>query len=517
MLVSKSKFVQLSLLSSLLTFAVGAHGQTTSAKKTSRKVAQANSDFGKALSLEPSQSSNALGDSFGTSWFYPQSEQHDFILGSKFNYFSNPNIRDYSTNNDSQVYFDYVYKDHKVSTEKKVEFIYGMFPSKGINYYALPEFYWLGRMFSADYNSVFEYSIGRKHKVLNQIDDRLDLGLFSPIFSQDSINFRKQGLIGLEGSFKKDWYQFSLGLHPIFIPNQGPSYKEQDGRLIFASRWGSRLPETAVISGNERPIDYAIADYDVYKIASHAGFSTGAGLFDLQRDKVQLNAYYNYTPMNEIVISREIYADIGLNGHAKVTPVVRYSHKYGADLQTKIGTSTFGVSYLKDDPKNKLEDGGRAVQFFDPIEGYSVYFDSPVFQIFSDDYHFSISYSKFNGGEIYDYEEDGSLSDFTFQASRLRYREPVKVDLFFPTWRVIGAPLKPSFGWIYDAEQEATLLSMGLDYKLTSKFLISFRADILGTEKETEESTSGASRSKDLFIRQHKTDDRISGEIQYVF
>lgn len=447
---------------------------------------------------------------------------HQFTFGLQYNYFSNPNLVDYSNSTDSQLGLDYTYHDQVVNsetsfTEKKLNFIFGMFPVKAINYFGAPEAFWSQKLSSEDQTTHIQFNVGRKHEELNQIDDRLNLGLFSPTFSQDNINFVKQGLIGFSSEFKKDFYKLNVGYYPIFLPSQGPTFKEQNGQLVFANRWGAKLPTYFVNGGQNKSIDYKLDSYNIYELASHEGYSLGGGLFNLKDHGFAFQYNYVNAPLNEMVISREVYADMNLNGHVVISPVVRYANKFSYDLMFAFGRSLIGGSYLLEKPRNGLEQNNYAVQTFKDIEAYSIFFDSPEWTVFDRDIKFSITYARLMGGEVTDLNPDGTENAFTVSKTRLRYKEPLRTDVKFDAGSISGRPIKSLISWTYDLDQKATLFSIATSFAITPKLKLGMSADILGMESETNSEVLKQANYTSYFIEQHRADDRISGELSYVF
>lgn len=419
-----------------------------------------------------------------------------------------------SPSNESHFGLNYLYLSQGADTQKSVHFLYGLYPSQGMSYVALPEAYYSGQAVSKEDKTEIQYSFGRKYQRQSLLDESFNTGIMTPYFTQDFLNFNNQGLVGLTGSYTKDIVTFKVGYYPIYLPSQGPSFKEKNGELIFANRWATSPPKSFVFNGDNKPISYSIASYDLYDIANNSGFGGGFQIGDIDKKFLELQVNYLNTPMNDVAISRETYADIDLMGHVNINPVVRYSNKYSLDVLTRISKTVIGFSYLMDEPQNKLEKDYHAVQMFEPLQAYSVSLALPQLAIYKKNVQMSLIWAHFENGQIKDKNPDGTDNDFTFSKTRLRFKDPLKTDIKVSGFRFLNKPVDFKTAWVYDFAVQGSLFSMGTQWQAGDSLSIGLTADVIGLEDENKPIDEN---NPSLFIQQHKADDRITGDIKYVF
>lgn len=351
--------------------------------------------------------------------------------------------------------------------------------------------------------------IGREYFSLSTIDDRFNLGLIEPYFSQDQIAFQKQGLIGLHSNLMASQFNLGFNFYPVAVPNQGPSVVEKNGKLVGANRWVSKAPDTYIYDGQTKNIDYTINPYNPWDLVNFPGYSLTTQFGRLNDQAYQFTLGYYNTPLNDVVISRNTYADLDMNGSVLINAVRRYSDKYIADVQYGTEKLKFFISYIHDSPRNKTESNDMAVQFLDPLDGYSAGLDWQLTDLLGRTAKAGVSYAQFEGGEIRDMNTDGSLNTFTFAKQRLLFKKPARLNAEMEIIRINHNPLLFDMSWTYDMDQKGSLVSLKAKHQFIQNLTLSGGVDIFGVEDPNKDSTS--------FLTKHQADDRFSGAIQYVF
>ncbi len=461
------------------------------------------------------------------SWFYPalssaqetssttvldrastQNELQGFSLKMSYSgYQSNPTEAQ-TTSFEAQ----YLMQSIGVHSAQKVHFIFGLYPEQNSNYVAAPELYYSNGSRLKDYPADVEYTIGRRQTVQNKLDDVFNLGLVNPYFSQDFINYTAQGLTGLHLKTSLDYFTVGANFYPIFIPNQGPAHLEKKGKLVGVNRWAQSAPKSFVYNNKENNIDYRIANYNLYDLMGHSGYSFTLKTGDLEKTKGELNVTFSDTPINEVVISRTVIADLNLNGSVEIFPVIRYSKKVTSDFQFKQHNTTFFASYLMDTPENKLESDDHAVQMLEPIYGYGGGFQVDMTDFVDRELSFGLAYGKFYGGEIKDMNSDGQENTFSISNNRLLFQNPFKLSAELEGFKVRSLPVYFKANWIYDTQQNGSLLSLSARHSPLPQLNLSLGIDLIGVVDETK-----SPDRKSSFLSQHSADDRMTGALTYVF
>ncbi len=419
---------------------------------------------------------------------------------------------DKSLDSTTQFESQYLFHTKDNSTAKKIHFILGYYPAVASSYIAAPEIYY-SKKNSLDFKNVeFDYTIGRRQTLKNTLDDTFNLGLINPYFTQDHINYTAQGLTGFHSQIGNENFVVGANFYPLFIPNQGPANIIKNGTLIGVNRWAQSAPQTFVYNDKENKIDYSIHDYNLYDLMTHSGYSLLLQGGDLEKTNQEFNVTYSDSPMNDIIISRTIVADLNLNGSVEIFPVVRYSRKLNSDFKYRINNTTFFISYLMDTPENQLENDDHAVQVLAPIYGYGTGLQVDLTDFVNRHFQVSVAYGKFYGGEIQDTDSGGEPNTFSLSNNRLLYQNPFKISTELEGFRLISKPVFFNASWIYDGNQNGSLLSLQVRHEPLQNMNVSLGVDVIGVVDDTE--TAG---NKKTFLSRHSADDRLTGAIQYVF
>lgn len=382
----------------------------------------------------------------------------------------------------------------------------GTFSTENSVYYAVPEAY-IG--YGDKSASV---TVGRKLENLSFTDSFYNMGLVQPYMTSDTIYFKQQGLVSLSGHAYNGTFGMNAGFNPIFIPNQGPLATAKDGQIVSSNRWAQTAPEKFRFGDQNQEINYAITDYDLAEIVAHTGYYLNAYIGSNQERPV-LNATYANKPANELVLSRENYADIStFKGNVILYPTVVSHQVYSVDLNMDSGPLKTTLSYLADEPKNEKAAESQTLQTLSPITMSSFYAGYDLSNLVSRNLEVYAAYALINGGEIKDITSDGQASSFSFASSRTRFKNPVRVGMKGDMFFINGRSLKADVNLTYDQEYKGSLLSAQLQYSPTEQLSLRIGADLIGVETESSSSTTQTN-----YLEQNQANDRITAGVGYAF
>jgi hypothetical protein len=421
---------------------------------------------------------------------------------------------DDGTNADSNTNFEaqYLYASVAASSAKKIHFIFGLYPQESASYVAAPELFYSQSTSLKNYNARAEYTIGRRQTVQNKLDDVFNLGVVNSYFSQDLINYTAEGLTGLHTKAGNEYLSVGANFYPIFIPNQGPANIERNGKLVGVNRWAQSTPRSFIYNNQENNIDYKISDYSLFDILNNPGYSLTLQAGDLKKNNIEMNFSYSDTPINDVIISRTVIADLNLNGTVEIFPVVRYSQKLTSDFKFKVHNTTFFASYLMDTPHNKLETDELAVQVLEPISGYGAGFQVDMSDFVNRGFNVGVAYGKFYGGEIRNTDPNGDENTLSLSNNRLLYQNPLKLSAELEGFQMLSNSVFFNANWIYDGVQDGSLLSLSARHEPLRNLNVSVGVDLVGVVDDTEND-----ETKKNFLSKHKADDRLTGAVQYAF
>lgn len=383
--------------------------------------------------------------------------------------------------------------------------IVGTFSEPQSVYYAFPEAY-VGYG-SREANVTF----GRKLENLSFADDFNNFGMMQGYFTNDGVDFITGGLTGLSGHYNGDGYGFMLSYDPIFIPNQEPQSRFDDGKIVSSNRWSPAPPSKFKFGDEYKDINYALRDYELTDIIAHSGYVAHAYAGGTE-SRPWISMTYAYKPINEIALSRDTYSDINtFEGYVLLTPVVLYHQVYSADLNMDNGNFKSTLSFIGDEPQNLQAQDQEYIQTLNPLRIASFYASLDFSTFMHKPFLVYASVAEISGGEIKDINSEGKESSFAIATSRTKFKRPLKVGMKSEMFYIYNQPVSADVALTYDQELKGSLLSIKAQYAASKKFKVSLGADLIGVENDLPSDSQGN------FLDQNKANDRFSAGVNYVF
>jgi len=381
--------------------------------------------------------------------------------------------------------------------------ILGTFSLENSFYFALPEAY-------GGYGSKeTSLTVGRKIETYSMSDQFFNFGLMHPTFSNDNINFRQNGLTGIGFHHHEGKFGFNIAYNPLFIPNQGPQVKIEDGQVNSTNRWATVPPEAVRLGDENREIVYAIRDYKIADVVNNPGYMANI-FFGEKKERPILMATYGRKPINEIALSRDTFADIAtFRGNVILNPHVLYHQIYAADVNVDSSDVKFTLSFLGDQPENIPAQGMETMQTLSPLSIVSAYLAYDMNGAFGRKIEVYVAAANINGGEIRDLNSSGQGSDINFASARTLFRRPLKTGLKGEVFYIQNRPFSADVNYTYDQQLKGSLLSAAIRYAMTKTINISAAADVLGVQSESTTDSN--------FLQQNKANDRVMAGVDYVF
>lgn len=391
----------------------------------------------------------------------------------------------------------------------KTQAVMGLYSEVHSDYYAVPEVF-IGYGQTQNY----KLTVGREIFIFNELDQFSNLGLFNSYFSNDLINYKMQGLIGLHFLMHQGGWGIQAGINPIYLPNQGPQVHEKDGHITSTNRWAPRPPTEFQFNNENKPIQYAIRNYSFSEIIFHPGETFSFFYGDSpQRPLVKLS--YAYKPVNEIALSRENYGDTNKNMdvHVNLSPVVTYQTIKSVDfnLQPTNAVSTT-LSYIDEQPYNQEANEYETRQWLNPMKIYGITSAIDLQNFLNNPIHLILGYSIVEGGTIQDLTQGREPGLFTFSKYRTQFQHPLTIGLqsenqFFKLKKATVTNVK----WTYDQKVKGSLFSLNISQEAFDQVRMNVGCDILGVRDINDEV------SVDSFLSKNQSHDRIFGGLEYVY
>lgn len=123
--------------------------------------------------------------------------------------------------------------------------------------------FYFPQLFYGDKNAAF----GRKQHSWSQLDQDFQLGLWQPLFRWDHTRPVTMGLTGLFLHREPTQnLRITLFASPLFLPDQQPDYKIEDGKVISGNRWVRNPIDSIDFLKNSTSLKYNVVEPDLQDV-----------------------------------------------------------------------------------------------------------------------------------------------------------------------------------------------------------------------------------------------------------
>lgn len=352
-------------------------------------------------------------------------------------------------------------------------------------------------------------SLGRKKNDWSLLDQKWGLGLWQPLARWDAANPIEQGLTGAFIGFRNEWMEFDFFASSVYLPDQQPEFKSEDGEVSSENRW-FRAPVTqAELTYSASNIRYNIEKPTASEVINQ---SSRAARIRLGQDKgLFFSTSYGSKPANQFHIGIDTSGIYRANSgilYADIYPyVVTHSlrtHELGylfqnSQLVFSFNKETYNNPSLPDNyEQTALMDSAYMGGFFE--------FKMDVFGIKNS--KANVSYVNRNIAN-----EDASSTiirgDVEASTSRLHFKELYGFELqkifILSRSNEVGMGLK----YVYSPIDSGEWYQFNLRFQPEPHWYLYMNADVFGVDEN--------SLPKSSFISTFKGNDRVTGGISYVF
>ena len=197
------------------------------------------------------------------------------------------------------------------------------------------------------------------------------------------------------------------------------------------------------------------------------------------------------------------------NGNATLKPNVGYHRIGGADFGIKGDKAEFSMSYLQDNPEEKLPTGIWVLQSPQPLKAYSIHTNYSVnTPLTLMPVKMSLDYLRISGGGISDYDANGIYRSSIFE-KRTNFSNAIKFSGAVDT-QLFSKKTIWNLSYLRDFDQKGTLIGTEALIFPKERFAFVVGADILGVDNPDENVSSD-------FLNQFRANDRYYGGVSYVF
>lgn len=384
----------------------------------------------------------------------------------------------------------------------------GTIQSGDEQYVGIPEAY-IGEAKSDEMG--IRWTVGRQKRHWSYLDEEFGMGIWQPQLRWDYLNPIQQGLTGLFFDFASTkTVSLSFFASSVFLPDQGPNFRLQDGQFVSNNRWFWSPRLTAHLFNQHPPVSYALDMPNVSDVVFQPSLGTQLR-FESHSSPWWGQVAYAYKPMNQMHLGYECKQCVplgNLSPQATIHPSVLMHRVATAEAGFKDDNQRGWLSVTSDIPTSPKG----------PTEWAQSNYDDVIFAGASYAHYMALlrrpGWLKVSYLRAFEKQRPlpvNSLMDGPVESSldRYPYREIVAID-----WEwVLKQTAKNQLNWrtryTYSIPERGSWISSQL-WLRQEKWSWNLSLDLLGSEIDPASSQAG------LFTR-YRENDRFMGGVSYVF
>ncbi len=342
------------------------------------------------------------------------------------------------------------------------------------------------------------------------LDSHWNLGLWQPLVRWDAASPIEQGLTGLFFEAGTSYFRSVFFASPVFLPDQQPSYSEEEGRIVSSNRWFRAPTGSALLQNSEADVYYEIIEPSASEVVFRGSFGMMAELGDRDGGPF-IKGSYTDKPANQfhLAIDTERIFDISnLDFMTPIYPmVVRHriltleaGYRW-ADAEIVISTNR--ESYEKPDvPQNWQQTPLEDANYNGIVLSNNLSFMGMKRT------KLSLSYVR---RDLIENTEKSTLIKGEVEAStqRFQFNEITGVQFSTNLLRTFRQELDLRVNYVYSVIDAGEWLQLGAEYRYERQWTFALSGDVFGVEPDSLASTS--------FISKYRGNDRVIGSVSYVF
>ncbi|MCB0355378.1 MAG: hypothetical protein KDD40_00130 [Bdellovibrionales bacterium] len=355
-------------------------------------------------------------------------------------------------------------------------------------------------------SDLHQFEVGRKRKNWNQIDQTWALGLWEPSLKTDGFNFSREGLTGFYYDTKSGPWHLSLFASPIFLPDQGPQVKVEEGQIISKNRWFYNRVKSVQIGEIESPLQYNLHMPEISDIVQQNSVAWEVGWKQSQAEGLAMKLAFADKPINQLYIGVRPVHNVSVKNVNHISEIHLYPqvHKhrlYTGELSYKSKVLKLWLSANVDKPYEQKID---KVWISPPFVDENIYAIGGDWQWSNNQLGLSYLHresEEFKNQSIFTSEDLSRLSD------RYVFRQATLVNFHrLDTFGKFGQ-VKFNLRWVHSVKSDADMLSARWEYNYFHDWSWIFGGDLIGTKNENNND----------FFAINRSNDRIYGGMSYVF
>lgn len=368
---------------------------------------------------------------------------------------------------------------------------------KGDNHFYFPEIW----------HQLGDLTFGRKLLRWSHLDDQFKIGLWQPLFRWDHARSQSLGLTGV--FYQKEinnYARVTAMLSPLFLPDQQPDYKIEDGKMVSGNRWVRNPIDSIPFLQNSTDLKYNVVEPAVDEVIFNP---SAAIMFELGEDYGPWAlASWTRKPNNQFHLGVDIgesYDPRSDELNPKIYPVIVNHELLSLETGYRGQSASFYVSVTQENysqpdlPSVYVQTELVDNRYFGAVFEHSLPSILPG--------HNSLVWSIYErsklGQEEGDIRIEGAVSAST---QRIAFKRWQGLDYILNL--NTASAIQFRFGYKYSNSDKGEWISSDLVYGVTKQLSLSATLDFFGADINSDEPS---------FISYYSNNDRAQLGLKYVF
>ncbi|RME17189.1 MAG: hypothetical protein D6797_03015 [Bdellovibrio sp.] len=414
-------------------------------------------------------------------------------------------------NDYSDAFFRYYYLEKTPQDQSEVDLKgYLSLNLEKEQYFSIPNMYY---RINWDH---FQLTFGRKHFIWSEWDESWHQGLWEPQFRMDPLRPESQGLLGIFLQREEERFKWTLFFSTLFIPDQGPNIRVQDGIVFSNNRWfvGPSTEGSLSSAGDlYYNIYYPSLSDVIYNrtlaFQVYLGRSLGSWLSVQAAQK----------PKNQLSLSIDLNQSPNLKKtNVEIYPFVLFHRLYTIESGYKGKQWKFFVSWNQEEilQDNQSVPGVALLPKQSQYYGLGYQTALDFLGIPLSEIHFVTFRQVKTNKEISLNSDEEKIKELILRESLLEdstlshlFENALKFGASKNVFFSGGKKIIISFDYVWDVQQDGRFFTASLNYQPSQRWSFYMGADVLSQNKQSMEDKG--------FFSEFKGNDRVFGGFSYVF